>query len=76
MSDERAALYRLQVAADESSKSGEVDVAKLLACHECVKRLVQRLLNIEQQAVRIVSLVAVLTTGRFCIVVWALAANG
>jgi vacuolar protein-sorting-associated protein 4 len=48
----RDAVHWLQLAADESSKPGDVDLAKLLACHDCARKLVQRLLNIEQHPVR------------------------
>ena len=47
-------LARLQLAAEESGKSGDVDLAHLLSCHECACNLVQRLIAIERQPVRLV----------------------
>ena len=47
---------RLQVAADESGKPRDVDLAQLLLVHECACSSVQRLLRLEQHPVRLVSL--------------------
>jgi vacuolar protein-sorting-associated protein 4 len=52
----------LQLAADESSKQEDVDLARLLACHDCASKLVQRLLLIEQQPVRLQGLRQLIVT--------------
>ena len=44
--------FRLQLAADESGESG--DVSKLLASHECARKLFRSLLAKEQHPVRLV----------------------
>lgn len=45
---------RLQLAAEESGKPRDVDLPHLLACHECACNLVRRLVETEQQPVRMV----------------------
>ena len=49
---------RLRLAADESGKPGDVDLAQLLASHDCAYSSVQRLLGLEQHPVRLVSCLA------------------
>lgn len=48
-------LARLKLAADESCKPGDVDLAQLLVTHECASTIVQRLMRLEEHPVRLVS---------------------
>lgn len=49
----RDAMHWLKLAADESCKPGDVDLAQLLVTHECASTIVQRLMRLEEHPVRL-----------------------